>query len=208
MSTRTLRQMAFPFKRRPRRRQRGQALIEFAMCFVFMMFLMAGLWDIGNLLDTHIAIVYAARQGARTGAVIGAKSGADCAIVGAVHSALLNQPNLTVTQVIIYQATNTTNGVFTGSQPAEIFPGNANCVSGAITANGLPVTPTAPSGSTLWTYDLRNVTPFVEDSLGVEIDYTYQFQFNLLGSTFAASDFADSTMNPEGIVTPQPTNTP
>jgi Flp pilus assembly protein TadG len=185
--------MASLFKRRPRRRQRGQALIEFCMCFVFMMFLMAGLWDVGNLLDTHVAIVYAARQGARTGAAFGAQSTADCAIVGAVHSALLTQPNLTVTQVIIYKATGTTNGVFTGAQPAEIYPGTVNCVSGTINA-----TPIAPAGQPLWTPNLRNVQPFVEDSLAVEIDYTYQFQFNLLGSTFAATDFADSTMNPQG----------
>jgi TadE-like protein len=207
MSTRTLRPMAAPvkspLKRRAHRRQRGQALIEFCMCFVFMMFLMVGLWDIGSLLDTHIAIVYAARQGARTGAVIGVQSTADCAIVAAVHSALLNQPNLTVTQVIIYKAKGTTNGVFTGQQPAEIFPGTANCVNGALNA-----TPTAPTGQLLWSYDQRNVTPFTEDSLAVEIDYTYQFQFNLLGSTFAATDFADSIMNPQGINTPAPTNTP
>jgi Flp pilus assembly protein TadG len=198
--------LAAPPKPRGRNRQRGQALIEFAMTFVFLMLLLAGVTDIGTLLDVHIAIVYSARQGARTGAVIGAQSAADCAIAGAVHSGLVNQPNLTMTRLIIYKATGTTNGRYTGTQPADIYVGNVKCVTGTITdSNNNPV---AQSGSNPWTYDQRNVTPFVEDSIAVEIDYTYQMQFNLLGSTFVASDFADSTMSPQGIATPAPTPTP
>jgi Flp pilus assembly protein TadG len=222
-----------PYLGRPRRRQRGQAIIEFAMSFVFTMLLLAGVVDIGSLLDTHVDIVYAARQGARTGAVVGTAATADCAIIGAVQSTLLNQPNLTVTQIVIYRSTGTTNGQYTGTQLADIYPGSANCVNGAIThaptivelsvssfiatpVATLPfptiprATPTIASTPTTnnWPPPNRNVTPFQEDSIGVEIDYTYQFQFNLLGTSFSANDFADYAMSPQGINTPVPTPTP
>jgi hypothetical protein len=43
------------------------------------------------------------------------------------------------------------------------------------------------------------VTAYTEDSLGVKIDYTYQFQFNLLGAgAFPTSDYAVYPMNPGG----------
>src|SRR5579863_9089228 len=94
----------FHASRRARGAQRGQALIEFCMFFLFIMLLVAGVTDIGTLLDDHVDIVYAARQGARTGAVLGPVAGADCAIVNAVYASLQNQPNLTPTQVTIYDA--------------------------------------------------------------------------------------------------------
>jgi hypothetical protein len=170
------------------------------MCFVFLMFLLAGLVDIAGLLDVHIAIVYAARQGARTGAVAGPISGADCAIIGAIHSSLLSQPNLTLNQIIIYQATSTVNGDYTGAQNAEIYPGTVDCENGQIinTQSGSvqsPTTNTFPATS-------RSITPFTEDSLGVQLVYSYQFRFNLLGSgSFSASDHAVCPMNPAGVPT-------
>ena len=193
--------------RRSRRGQRGQALIEFSMFFVFMMFLLTGVTDIAGLLDVHIAVVYAARQGARTGSVMGPVTGADCAIVGAIHASLISQPSLTATQIIIYQATSTTNGKYTGTQNAEIYPGNSDC-RGTLIETQNPVTlvwtPVTPSVNT-WPSTTRNNSPFTEDSLGVEIDYSYQFQFNLLGTNFSASDYAVVPMNPSGTPTPTPT---
>lgn len=188
-----------------RRGQRGQALIEFAMFFVFMMFLLTGVTDIAGLLDVHIAVVYAARQAARTGSVMGPVTQADCAIVAAIHANLLNQPSLTLTRIVIYKATSTTNGRYNGTQPAEIYPGNVDCPSGTVIslATSLPVTPSTDT----WASTGRSISPFTEDSLGVELDYTYQFQFNLLGSTFTATDNAVCPMNPSGIPTPVATAT-
>jgi hypothetical protein len=167
------------------------------MIFVFIMFLLAGVADIGGLLDIHIAGIYAARQGARTGAVIGPVSAADCAIVGAVHSVLANQPNLTVTQITIYQAG--ANGLSTGQ--AQYYIGTADCQNGNIVDSGSPSCPSPPCATSAlpgsnWDPTTRNVTAYTEDSIGVKVDYTYQFQFNLFGVTFPTSDYSVYPMNP------------
>jgi hypothetical protein len=195
--------------RHARRRsgQQGQALLEFTMTFLFIMFLLVGVADVGGLLDIHIAGIYAARQGARTGAVIGTAGEttapstlADCAIVGAVHSVLANQPNLTVTQITIYQADP--NGLSTGQ--AQYYPGTADCQNGIIVDSTSCLTIPPYTCSTIsalpgsnWDATQRKTTAYSEDSLGVKIDYSYQFQFNLLGSgAFPTSDYAVYPMNP------------
>ncbi|MFI5278130.1 MAG: TadE/TadG family type IV pilus assembly protein, partial [Ktedonobacterales bacterium] len=54
------------------RKQRGQALIEFALIiFPLLLLLVVGSTDISTLLDDHLDVVYAARAGARIGSVIG-----------------------------------------------------------------------------------------------------------------------------------------
>lgn len=193
-------------KRAPRRckrsRRRGQALIEFALLFPAVMLLLAGVADVGLLLDAHIAGIFAARQGARTGSVIGTVSQADCAIVGAVHSVLANQPSLTVNEITIYKAN--ASGQSTGT--ATYYIGTADCQNGQIVDSSNcdqtkvpPVcSPTSPlPGSTPWSPNLRCVTPYSEDSIGVKIDYSFTFQFGLLGSgPFPVSDYAVFPMNP------------
>lgn len=189
--------------RRQRSRRRGQALIEFALLFPAIMLLLAGVADVGLLLDAHISGIFAARQGARTGSVIGnvADPKADCAIVGAVHSVLVNQPSLTVNEITIYKAA--ANGQSTGT--AQYYIGTADCQNGNIvdsTNCDLTVVPpncptiSALPGST-WPSPSRIVTPYCEDSLGVKIDYSFTFQFGLLGSgPFPVSDYAVFPMNP------------
>jgi hypothetical protein len=142
------------------------------------MILLAGVVDIGTLLDDHMDIVYAARQGARTGSVLGNNAQADCAILAATQSALLNQPNLTVTSIIIYKADPSGNN--TGS--ADVYAAPFNCSS--------------PSSAS-WPPASRNNTIYREDSIGVEIDYTYQFQFNWFGAgPLAGSDHAVYPIGP------------
>jgi Flp pilus assembly protein TadG len=182
--------------RRARRAQNGQAIIEFALFFTFMMFLLAGVTDIAGLLDGHMNVVYAARQGARTGAVLNNQQWADCAIVGAIHAVLANQPNITLTQITIYQADST--GQDDGTH--EIYPGNSNCLAPA----------TAPSPGPIvdgWPSTTRTNTTFPsEDSIGVQLNYSYQWQFGLVGSgTFSTSDFAVFPLNVAGEPTPLPT---
>jgi Flp pilus assembly protein TadG len=178
------------------RRSRGQALVEFTAFFVFMMFLLAGVVDIGGLLNDHVSIEYASRQGARTGAVMGTQTNSDCAIVGAIDAAVANMPSMQLTQIIIYQADS--NGLPVDSTHETIYPGNTTCtVSGGVptlsqapTQNGYP--PTS-----------RSNQAFTEDSMGIELDYTYTFTFPLLGSgTFSASDRAVMPVDPVTVPTP------
>jgi hypothetical protein len=165
---------------RPRRhRQQGQALIEFAMFITALMVLLAGLVDIGTLLNDHMDVVYAARQGARTGSVLGKNLNADCSILDAVQSALLNQPNMTATRIVIFDA-DTVTGASTGA--ADVYAAPFNCAS--------------PS-STGWPPSARSDRIYHEDSLGVEVDYTYQFEFNWFGGgPLAGSDQAVFPIGP------------
>ena len=214
----------FPSRSRPtrsRRRwfvrhERGQALIEFTLFFLFLVTLTAGIVDIGGLLNDHISLEYAARQGARTGSVLGNQGSADCAIIGAVNAAVSSMPNLKVTGIKIYQAGS--NGKSDGNE--DDYPAGAFCqvTSGVpciiISAgtcnnnNGDCVAPPATTCSYLPVN--RNNSPYTEDSLGVEVDYTYTFRFDfslLISGSFSASDFAVMPINPVAIPSPVPTPT-
>jgi Flp pilus assembly protein TadG len=183
--------------RRRRGRQRGQALIEFTLFFTFMMLLLAGVTDIAFMLDAHVNVVYAARQGARTGAALGQgnldpnnKINPDCAILGAVHATLVGQSDVTVTGITIFKADPTTGQPATDGSNQEHFVGTAACPSGP----GLQTPSPAPTGS--WPATSRNITEFSEDQLGVKIDYQFQFRFNLWqGGTLNLSDLVAYPMN-------------
>src|SRR5215467_7071466 len=87
----TLARWPFPTRMRQRARrskERGQALLEFAVLLVLILFMIAGVVDVGGLLNDHINIEYATRQAARTGAVLGNQPTADCAIVSAINAAI------------------------------------------------------------------------------------------------------------------------
>jgi Flp pilus assembly protein TadG len=196
-----------------RRRSRAQALVEFATFFVAIMFLLAGMVDIGGLLDDHVNIVYAARQGARTAAVMGQNASADCAIIGAVNAAMANVPNVQVTRIIIYKSdANGAPMLNSSNQPIEnAYATGVTCtVSGGTgTLNQTPSPNNYPATS-------RNNALFTEDSIGVEVDYNYTFRLpfapmNLGNSSFFAYDRAIQPVNPITVPTPgggTPTPTP
>jgi TadE-like protein len=196
-------------RRRWRRMQRGQALLEFAMFFLFLTYLLAGTTNIGGLLNDHISVEYATRQGARTGAVLGNQGGAsglaaDCAIIGAIDAALVGMPSVTLNQITIYKA-----GPDGQPDPTktDIYAGNSTCtVSGTIDTISPGILNNPPSGD--WPPSMRNNQPFQEDSLGVRVDYTYTFNFPLLpGGTFTASDYAVMPIDPVAIPSPVPSPT-
>jgi hypothetical protein len=167
-----------------RRRQRGQALVEFAVLMSIMFLLLAGGVDLGSLLDSHLAVVYATRQAARTGAEEDTNPGADCAILGAVYAATQNLTLVTVTQIIIYKADS--NGNPTTDQ--EVFLGNPGCPN--------PATPPTPSSGS-WDPSKRQVSPPNEDSLGVEIDYTYSWQTAFIATgSYQGTDRTVMKLNP------------
>jgi hypothetical protein len=191
-----------------RRAQRGQALIEFTLFFTFMMLLVTAVTDIAFLLDDHVNLVFAARQGARTGAVLGngftnPKTGVpldpDCEIVGAVNATLLNQPDVKLTSITIYEVGP--NEVPTGNE--DVYPAGDTCDSSGKFA-------TAPSVAT-WPAGNRVIDPFEEDSIGVRLDFTYSWRFNILGfPPFAGYDTVEYPLSPSGEPTPlpAPTSTP
>jgi Flp pilus assembly protein TadG len=167
--------------RRSRRgRSRGQALVEFALLVPLLMFMLVGATDVASLLDDHLNIIYAIRTSARVGATLGTAPQADCAIIGALRATLSGVRNLQIQQIIIFKS-NGSGAPITASEDG--YAGTAVCNSdGTI----------SPAATALnWPPGARSTTPFTEDSLGVEVDYTYTFQLNLLGiGQFSAQERA------------------
>lgn len=187
--------------------QRGQALIEFSLLVTFMLFLTVGVTDIATLIDAHLNVVLAARTGARTGAVLGQGTPTidpDCAIVGAVHAALANNPDVQIQQITIYQALP--NGASSGF--ADIYNGTTTCNSAGVWQSGGPTA--GPNG--LWTgsptppFTARDIDPLTEDSVGVTVQYQFTWRFNLFGTgTLQLADTSVFPLNVSGQPTPIPT---
>jgi Flp pilus assembly protein TadG len=183
-------------KPRGRRRESGQALLEFALFFVLILFMIAGVVDVGGLLNDHVSIEYATRQAARTGAVLGNQQTSDCAIISAVNASLSSVANVTITQIMIYDAESdglpqglSTESIYTGDLSCTIF-GNTPTLSESAIPDNYP-----PSS--------RDDNAYTEDSLGVQVNYSYTFQFPLLGNgVFQATDYTVMPINPVVLPTP------
>jgi Flp pilus assembly protein TadG len=187
------------------RRQRGQALVEFATFVLFVVTLLAGVVDTGGLLNDHTSLEYAARQAARTASVLGTVAASDCGALGAIQADAVYLPNVQITHIIIYKAA-------ADGTPADLvnladaYTGTTTCTASGVTSQGCVSTADFITPITCpWLPSLRNNTPFTADSVGVEIDYTYTFEFPFppfATGTFAASDRAVIPLNPVVIPTP------
>jgi hypothetical protein len=159
---------------------RGQAIVEFALFFPVILFLVLGSTDVATLLDDHLDIVYAARAAARVGSILGTAPASDCAIIGTIRAALSSNRNLQPQRIVIYHAN--ADGTPIGTDE-DVYQGSAVCNPDTT------ITPVAIS--TGWPPGLRSTTPLFEDSIGVEIDYAYTFQLDLLGmGQFTSADHA------------------
>ncbi|PWT75767.1 MAG: hypothetical protein C5B60_04925 [Chloroflexi bacterium] len=191
-------------KPKGRRRESGQALLEFALFVVLILFMIAGVVDVGGLLNDHVVVEYATRQAARTGAVLGNQPTSDCAIISAVNASLTGVANVTITQIVIYDAG--ADGLPQGLSSESVYAGDPTCT---IVGN-LPTVSEAASPNN-YPASSRNDNPYTEDSLGVQVSYSYTFQFPLLGSgVFQTTDFTVMPINPvvlpTPILAPTPTN--
>ena len=186
---------------RQRQRQRGQALIEFAMFFLILLYLLAGGTNITFLLNDHLNIVYAARQAARTGAVLGNQGGftgydPDFAIIVAIDAAVASMPNLTMNKITIYLAG--ADGQPFDPAFVDSYVGTATCV---VTGSVPAITPLSAIIIQGWLPAARANQPFSEASLGVRIDYTYKFQFPIVPgySSVTTFDYAVMPIDPVGL---------
>ncbi len=170
-----------------RRRQRGQALVEFAVLMSFTFLLLAGALDLGSLMDSHLAIVYATRQAARTGAEEDKNANADCAVLGAVYAATQNLALVTITKITIYKADANGNPA-AGNTNKQVYNGNPGCPN--------PASPPA-AATPNWPPSSRQATPPNEDSIGVQIDYTYSWQTAFIATgTYQGTDRTVMKLNP------------
>ncbi len=161
--------------------QRGQGLVEFSMLVPVFMLILLGLLEFGFIFDQQMTLAYGTREGARSGAAFGAgnTSSMVCAdvdknIVAAVQRVLKGPGSrLTLagsTQIQLYKATS--SGAISGGNVNTwtYTPGSGPTVDG----QPLDFSP----ASTIWSACGRKTDGTVAnppDSIGVSINYTYQF---------------------------------
>ena len=152
-----------------RQPKRGQSLVEFALFITILLTLLAALLDLGTLLNNHLAVTYAARQGALSAAAAGHDPIADCDALAAIAVGLAGRTDMTVTRIVIYEVGN--DGLPVGGAGstayADVYAGNPGCTNSA--------SPPTPSPAN-WLPATRNTTFYQANTLGIEIDYTYTWQ--------------------------------
>lgn len=151
-----------------RRSRRGQSLVEFALFLSVILLLLGGLVDLGTLLDDHLSVVTASRHAALAAATAGTNAKADCVALATVALATRDLRGVSVTRIVIYQSGS--DGLPSASYE-DVYLGNPGCTNSAsppvaAPANWLPATRINAYGSA--------------NSLGVEIDYTYDWQMLLI----------------------------
>lgn len=168
----------------------GQSLVEFALFLSMLLIMLGGVLDLGGLLDTHLAIIYAARQGALAAATAGSNPAADCDALAAIWVALGNRPGLTVKQISIYQpgSDGLPLGGLGSSTLADVYAGDPGCQS---------VSSAPPAQVMNWPSSSRTPTFTPPTMLGVEIDYAYSWQSALIAlSPLAITDHVVVPLTP------------
>lgn len=97
--------------RRRRRDERGANFVEMALCVPLLLTLMLGIFELGMMFRSDIAIANATRTAARTGSTAGKAATADFQILSSLGAALNNVKNSTINYVVIYKVTGSTNAV-------------------------------------------------------------------------------------------------
>jgi hypothetical protein len=202
-------------RRHLRREQRGQSLLEMTMILPVFLLLVLGTLEFGMAFDHNLTLEYASREGVRTGSALANGGGplgcgagqspnaatVDNQIIAAVERVLTSSGSpidiTNVTQIRIYQ-------VATGNPNGNEVAGSVNrWVPGSTAA-------TSTSPALLFQKDLAvqgwaacsRQNGAGADSIGVGINYTYNFQ-TPLGSllSMVKIDMHDQTvmqLNPTG----------
>ena len=151
--------------RRPRRKL-GQSMVEFALVLPVLLLVIFGIIEFCGIYESLNTVNYAAREGARVGAIIGPTlSNADTQIL----QAILNV---------------TSNGglLFSQVQKIEIFKSDENGTVPAL-ATGCAAAPNediyngqgTACGTANWPPSVRNATFNAQDYLGIRITFLYNW---------------------------------
>lgn len=160
---------------KPSGKRRGQSLVEFVLFVTILFVMLAGVVDLGALLNAHLAVTYAARQGALSAAAAGNAAVADCDALGAIAAGLGPYAGLTITRISIYQpgSDGLPLGGLGGSAYADVYAGDPGCVS---------LVSAPPAQAMNWSPAQRTPAFTPPAMLGVEIDYTYTWQTPLIAT--------------------------
>ena len=171
--------------------ERGQGLVEFALMLPILVLLLVSVAELGFMFGNTQSLVYAAREGARVGSALASGEGlgytcpgdgdparVDGAIVAAVQRILKSRDagiRLSNVEILIFKATAT------GAQPA-----NASYVSKWVYGPGYDIDPDPATDELIDFSPVQQATawrpcdrmnPFINpDSIGVSVEYRYDFQ--------------------------------
>jgi hypothetical protein len=153
--------------RRTSRRQRGQSMVEFALVVPVLFLVIFGTIEFCFLYQSLNTVSFAAREGARVGAILGPVSAtADSQILQAIQNATSSGAGL----------------LFSSIQKIEIFKSDQNGTAPPLTAG---CTPSAnedvydgqgnPCLPLNWPPSMRSATFNAQDYLGVRITFVYNW---------------------------------
>jgi hypothetical protein len=177
---------------RPRRRQRGQGLVEFTLMVPVFFLLLLSMVDFGFAFYTSLTIQYATREGARVGSALAAGTPTPCAdvdkLVIAAVERVLDSAGIRVDvdpgggggvkSIRIYKA-NTTNGgdTLSAANVWNFAAGGGPNIPGYTPATPLDFSETSHG----WDACTRVNTIASPDSIGVAISYDYAYMTPLAG---------------------------
>lgn len=173
-----------------KRRARGQGIVEFALFVTVLLLLLAGVMDLGQLLNDHLAVTYAARQAALIAGTAGTQPASDCDVLAAVMVATQQHVGMRVTRIVIYQADSTGLPVGGAGNVAlsDVYVGNPGCTDPA-------AAPVPQPGN--WLPAARSVSGYGATSIGVEIDYVFTWQTTFIATgSLSVTDHATMPLSP------------
>ena len=154
-----------------RRRERGQTLVEFALVAPLLLLVIFGTIEFCFLYQSLNTVDFAAREGARVGAVLGpTDASADSKIIQAIFAATSNGTGLLFSQIQMIE-------IFRSSENGSVPPPLASCAQQATPpfedvydgqGNACP-------GTLGWPPSARNATFNSADYLGVRITFAYNW---------------------------------
>lgn len=162
-------------------RERGQALVEFALVFPIFLLVLFGIVEFAFLLNAQLSLNYATRDAALVAAEAGNNANADCLILQQID-ADLNPPTAegNVLTVHIFSATEEGKALSVPKEQTYVRGGSTSC--GSLTVPYHATTTDYPY--TIRCSDLDRTTCSAGftgpsnlgvDIIGVGIDYTYRY---------------------------------
>ena len=106
--------------RKSRRSDRGAALIEFSLLFMFLMTLALGTFEFGMAFRDSLAVSSATREAARVSGAVGDRALGDCLILEAGAGALQSIGGNQVAELWVYKSDTT--GAVSGSRINKYRP--------------------------------------------------------------------------------------
>jgi hypothetical protein len=169
-----MRENSLPAPSKGRRRQSGQTLVEFALVAPMLLLVIFGTIEFCFLYQSTNTVGFAAREGARVGAVLGpTDSAADSKIIQAIFNATSSGAGLLFSQIQMIE-------IFKSNENGAVPPPLASCTQptappyeDVYDGNGNACPPGA--GSLNWPPSARNATFNNADYLGVRITFVYNW---------------------------------